>query len=130
MEGRGTKHMPNPSGGSLLPDRQNSSCPVCLQDTFASLSFSKLGGTQVIWHTPSGKFLFLQPWYIPGAAWFAQSHTAEPRCESRQYNSRTRPPPPIRMHSLSDCFRQLLVPPLCSFTCPCTNFSQDIINTF
>lgn len=25
---------------------------VCLQDTFASLRFSKVGGTQVIWHNP------------------------------------------------------------------------------
>ena len=67
MGGGGTKHMPNPSGESLLPDRQNSSCPVCLQDTFASLSFSKLGGTQVIWHTPL--------WEIPLSSALAHSRS-------------------------------------------------------
>ena len=32
---------------------------------------------------PSGKFFLLQPWYFPGAAQLAQSHAAEPGCESR-----------------------------------------------
>lgn len=122
---------PIPSGVSFLSDRQYNSCPVCLQDIFASLRFSKPGGTQVIWHTPLWEILSSSA--SPG---IFQERLSLPRVmqQSQDVNLGSVTPDTLLF---PQCLYTACLTAVGSYLCnsvflhlPHIDFSQDIINKF